>query len=229
MRILLIVKPTKWGENVKKFIEKNFSNSLVIIGDWGDPLPESIYNWEGDYIISYLSPWILPKRILQKAKIAAINFHPAPPQYPGIGCYNFAIYNDAREYGVTCHHMIEKVDSGNIISVSYFPIASDETIQTLKEKSMKYQLELFYEIMDIIVKGERLPSSSEKWERIAYTRKDFQELCKLRLNMSEEELTRRLKATYFSGARDYPNIEIGGKTYLLVDSDEFQELRNQKL
>ena len=36
---------------------------------------------------------------LKKAK-NAINFHPAPPKYPGSGCYNFAIYNKDKKIGM---------------------------------------------------------------------------------------------------------------------------------
>ncbi len=223
LKILLLIKPTSWGKLAKEFIEKKFPNNLVLTADWGDPKPKILFKWEGDYIISFLSPWILPQEILNKAKIAAINFHPAPPEYPGIGCYNFAIYNDDNEYGATCHHMLRKVDSGQIITVKRFPIESHETVLSLKEKTMNILMLLFYEIMDIIIKGKDLPISSENWHRDAYTRKDFQDLCRLSLQMPEEELVKRLKATYFAGARDYPNIEIGGKIYLLVDPKELKK------
>lgn len=223
MKLLVIMKPTSWGNIVKKFIEENFSDALILTGDWGDSISDSAYKWEGDYIISFLSPWILPKEILNKANIAAINFHPAPPKYPGIGCYNFAIYDGVNEYGVTCHYMIQKVDSGQILAVKRFPLYGNESVLTLNEKSMVYLTELFYEIMNKILNNEELPISDEKWLRTAYTRKEFQELCKLNLDMSKEELAKRLKATYFLGALDYPNIEIGGKKYLLVDPKELEK------
>ena len=227
MKLLIFMKPTIWGNIIRKFIEENFSDNLVLTGDWGEKLPKSIFNWEGDYIISFLSPWILPREILERAKRAAINFHPAPPKYPGIGGYNFAIYDAVKNYGVMCHHMAEKVDSGEIIAVKKFPIYGNETVVTLKEKTMVYLTELFYDIMDLILKNEELPQSSEHWHRAAYTRKEFQELCKLKLDMPEEELLKRLKATYFPGALDYPNINIGGRKYLLVDSEEINKLRNK--
>ena len=208
-------------------MEENFKKTTIITGDWGDPKPQSLYNWEGDYIVSFLSPWILPQEILDKAKKATINFHPAPPKYPGIGCYNFALYNDEKRYGVMCHHMLRKVDSGIIIGVKYFPLYGNETILSLKEKAMVHLTELFYEVMDIILSGKELPKSSENWEQDAYTRKEFQELCHISLNMGEDELKRRLRATYFPGALDYPNIKIGEKYYILVESQEFEELRKK--
>jgi methionyl-tRNA formyltransferase len=227
MKLLLLIKPTSWCNIVKKYVEKNISDNLVLTADWGDPKPDALYQWEGDYIISFLSPWILPQEILDNAKIAAINFHPGPPKYPGIGGYNFAIYDGVKEYGATCHHMLRKVDSGQIIAVKKFLMDEDESVESLKEKTMVALTDLFYEIIKKILNNEELPKTSEKWERMAYTRKDFQDLCKLDFDISEKEAAKRLKATYFPGALDYPNIEIAGKRYLLVNPEEFESLRKK--
>jgi len=225
MKILLLTKPTFWGNIVQNYIEENIKDSKILIGDWGIPMPQELFDWNGDYIISFLSPWILPEEVLNKTKIAALNFHPAPPKYPGIGCYNYAIYNNEKEYGVTCHYMSKKVDSGDIVAVKMFPLHGNESVLSLKEKSMTYMTKLFYEIMDFILNEKELPKSSEKWAREAYTRIEFQELCKMSLTMSKEELIKRIRATYFPGALDYPSIELGGKKYFLIDSKEFLEFR----
>ena len=54
------------------------------------------------------------------ARIAAINFHPGTPRYRGIGCINFALMENSKNYGSTCHLMNEKVDSGKILDVKFF-------------------------------------------------------------------------------------------------------------
>ena len=41
------------------FCLKEFSPVTSALGRWGDPLPAEARNWSGDYIISYLSRWIL--------------------------------------------------------------------------------------------------------------------------------------------------------------------------
>src|SRR5512143_1330310 len=99
------------------FCQKSFPSVSFCLGRWGDPLPPEIRAWKGDYIISYLSRWVVPAELLSRARKAAINFHPASPEYPGIGCNNFALYEDAKEYGATCHHMASTVDTGKIIAV----------------------------------------------------------------------------------------------------------------
>ncbi len=83
-----------------EFCQENFAQVSYSLGKWGDPLSDDIRRWEGDYIISFLSRWVVPEEILKHARKAAINFHPASPEYPGIGCNNFALYENAKEYGV---------------------------------------------------------------------------------------------------------------------------------
>ena len=123
MSILLFSKRRDdfYFQKAYDLIKLNYPDVLLVQGLPGEPFPKEYLSWQGDYIISYLCPWVLPDALLQNAKKAAINFHPGPPQYPGTGCTNFAIYHEVDEYGVTCHHMAPHVDSGNIIAVSRFP------------------------------------------------------------------------------------------------------------
>ncbi len=118
-----------------EFCQKNFAHVAFCLGKWGDPLPDEIRRWEGDTIISYLSRWVVPEELLNRAKKAAINFHPASPEYPGIGCNNFALYENAKEYGVTCHHMASKVDTGKIIAVKRFPVYPEDDVAALLKRT----------------------------------------------------------------------------------------------
>ena len=79
-----------------EIVQSNFKNVSVFLGEWNDKIPDQVKTWSGDFIISYLSRWVLQRSILRRAQIAAINFHPASPQYPGIGCNNFALYNNEK-------------------------------------------------------------------------------------------------------------------------------------
>ncbi len=76
------------------FLRQQLPETQFVLAVPGQKFPaESLKDWEGDYIISYLCPWVLPGWLLSRARVAAINFNPAPPQYPGTGCTNFALYN----------------------------------------------------------------------------------------------------------------------------------------
>jgi methionyl-tRNA formyltransferase len=209
-------------EKALRFCQRNFSDVTAYLGQWGDSLPEDIGYWEGKYIISYLSRWVIPEFLLKKAEVAAINFHPASPDYPGIGCNNFALYKKAKEYGVTCHHMASRVDTGSIIAIKRFPIFRTDSIATLLSRTYDYQLMLFYEIAGIILQGKKLPASQEKWTRKPFSRKEFNELTKITFDMSEEEIINRVRATIFDVWK--PTIELHGFVFELKAEPNTQPL-----
>ncbi len=183
-----------------EFIKLHCDDFEIFLGKSGDSFPEKLLNWKGDYIISYLSPWIIPKTILEIANRDCINFHPGSPEYPGIGCTNFAIYNEEDSFAVTCHHMKPKVDTGQIISVKRIQIYKTDTVFSLTQKCYGFILVLFYEIMDLILNDKRLPESKEIWTRKPYTRKELNALCRITPEMSNKEMLRRIKAVTFPNA-----------------------------
>ncbi|MBI3547905.1 MAG: hypothetical protein HY078_02515 [Elusimicrobia bacterium] len=197
---------------------RNFSEVTGYLGVWGQPLSEEVLAWEGDYIISYLSRWVVPERLLKSARKAAINFHPASPDYPGIGCNNFALYEDAKEYGVTCHHMAARVDTGSIVAVERFPVAPEDTVASILARTYDVQLSLFLKIMDALRETGELPASSEKWTRRPFTRQEFNELRKIRPDMSREEIVKRIRATNFGAWKPY--IELQGFVFELKTGKE---------
>jgi methionyl-tRNA formyltransferase len=170
---------------------------------WGDPLPDIARNWQGDYIISYLSRWVVPTFLLERARLASFNFHPASPEYPGIGCNNFALYEDAKEYGVTCHHMAQKVDTGDIIAVRRFPVYPQDGVAELLQRTYEHQIALFFEILGMLAEGKELPISDEKWTRPPFTRVQFNELFVVTPEMDEAEITRRIRAISYKHWQPY--------------------------
>jgi methionyl-tRNA formyltransferase len=216
MKTLLLTKRNKWCKTIQGFMREKVPETIIYGGEVGDPLPD--IDWKGDYLISFLSPWIIPKKWLDKTKFA-INFHPAPPEYPGLACYNYAIYNQEREFGVNCHYMLPKIDSGKIIQVNRFPIKDNESVDSLRTKSRDKLIDLFYELSDCIISGRDFPSSNETWGK-PYTRKDLLKLCRITPEMSNEEVRRRIRATYLPGAKDGPYIELFGNKFSLDSKKE---------
>lgn len=198
LRVLFIGKAENFYAKVAAdFIQLHFENPQIVFSKRSAPFPEELYEWEGDLLISYLAQWIIPKSLLTNASLAAINLHPGPPDYPGIGCTNFAIYNREKEFGITCHHMMAKVDSGSVIAVRRFPIFEADTVYSLTQRCYIEILHLFCELMSGLLQRQNFPASKESWTRKPYKRKDLDELCELRPDMSEEEVQRRIKATTY--------------------------------
>ena len=203
-------------ERAKEFLESRFPNCRAVLGKRGEPFPRDVAAGEPAYLISYLSPWIIPAQVLANVGRAAINFHPGPPQYPGIGCTNFAIYNEESVFGVTCHHMAPKVDTGPIIAVRRFRLFEDDSVFDLTQRCYAHILVLFYDIVALLADGSDLPDAGETWTREAYRRVELEELCRIVPEMTRDEVLRRIRATTFPGAPG-ATVEIGGVRFVQQD------------
>lgn len=186
------------------YVTLQASDVEVHRGRRGEAFPQ-IQGQSFDYLISYLCPWVVPAQWLQQVRVAAINFHPGPPEYPGIGCTNFALYEGAASYGVTCHHMELTVDTGPIIRIIRFPLYQTDTVLSLTRRCYAAINWLFYEIFDLILAGQPLPQSAEHWTRKPFRRADLDALCHLAPEMDDEEIRRRIRATTFPG---YPGASF---------------------
>jgi methionyl-tRNA formyltransferase len=205
MKILFLSKKNDiYAEQALAYLKNNVDSVDVFWGTWGDLLPKEIKSWRGDIIISYLSRWILSAEILTRASMYSINFHPAPPEYPGIGGYNFALYNLDKVYGVTCHLMNEKVDSGKIIRVVRFPIQDNDNVKSLIEKTYVHMLNLFKEFVDSLSSNDFLITDDvETWNTKKFKRTDLDNLSIIRIDMSIKEIERRIKATLYGDFKPY--------------------------
>jgi len=224
MTVLFLAKHKPFAEDAAELISLHIPESEIIFGRIEDAFPVHLLNKEFDYVISYISPWIVPKGVFDNTKIAAINFHPGPPEYPGIGCTNFAIYNGEKEFGITVHHMKEKVDSGDIITVKRFPVFNNDTVYSLTKRCYAYIYIAFVEMFSLILDNKSLPLSNEQWKRTPFTRRELNELCRITKDLPEDEIKRRIKAT------SYPQmpgafIELGG-TRFLADTFSNKESKN---
>lgn len=169
----------------------------------GESLPKEIEKWVGDFIFCFRSLFVLPKFLIDQAKIAAINFHPGPVEYPGSGCINFALYDDVKEYGVTAHIMNEKVDNGAILECRRFPVLTSDSVDSLLSRTHLELTDLFLDVVtDLILDGKIALdkkvnlSIHEKWRGAATRFADFEMLQKVPVDVSEEELKKIIRATY---------------------------------
>lgn len=197
-----------------------FDVSFVKSSGRSEKLPQDVLNWQGDYILCFRSLFILPKAVIDQANIAAVNFHPAPPEYPGSGCINFALYDNAHEYGVTAHLMNEKVDNGAILEVRRFPVSPSDDLPTVLAQTHSELLALCSDFAnEISEKGEALiaekmkASEHEKWNGKARLMKEMEALKTISPDVSEEELKRVIRATYIEGYP--PKIELHGFQFYL--------------
>ena len=189
----------------------------------GETFPKDLQRWNGDYIICFRSLFILPNSLLKKARIAAINFHPAPPEYPGSGCINFALYDEVDTYGVTAHLMNEKVDNGAILEVRRFPVNKYDNLSEVLERTHR---ELYHLCSDfvtaLVAEGEsyvpiKVAECKEvSWGGKARLLKELEKLQTIDINTEKSELEKIIRATYIEGFP--PKVILHGyKFYLNLD------------
>jgi methionyl-tRNA formyltransferase len=212
MEVLFIGKKNDPNAKIaSEYLKQIFPKAEIVFGVRGEKFPEDLPWWKGDYIFSYLSPWIIPNSLLERAEKGAINWHPGPPEYPGIGCTNFAIYNNEKEFGITCHYMLSKVDTGKIIETERFAILENDTVYSITQKCYSLILNSFYRLVEKVSSGEPLPISDEDWKRKPFTRKELDLLSEIKPDMTKDEIEKRIKATTYD--KPWAFVEIKGKKF----------------
>lgn len=147
-----------------------------------------------DYLFSFRSHLILDLKILNKINIAAINFHPGPPNYRGIGCANFALLKQEKKYGVTCHLIDKKIDFGQILNVKNFLIKKNDNIETLLSKTHKEMYNQFLDIFKKLMSKKNylndIIKSKKKidWSKKLYMKKDMENLYMIKKYVSKKKL-----------------------------------------
>ena len=173
-----------------------------------------------DFIFCFRSKYILKIKNLKKAKFATINFHPGPPKYRGTGCANYALFDNAKKYGVTSHLITSnKIDEGKIIDVVEFKIKKKENILSLLNTTNKY---LYKQAIKIIEKLRQNPQILEilvkkfnkfKWSRKIKKRKYLDKFYKIDIKSSKKNFDKKIRCTYTNKFKPY--IVLHGKTFIM--------------
>lgn len=112
---------------------------------------EWLKSLELDYIIGIHYPYIIPKALLELPKIGFLNLHPAYlPFNKGWHTPSWAIL-DKTPYGATLHFMAESLDAGDIIHQKKLEVKSFDTANTLYQKVLKLEEQVFEEALDDLI------------------------------------------------------------------------------
>ena len=214
-KVLLLTRSRdRNSDSIVAFCRQHF-NVTHFSTDWDRmPPPEDVEMmmlWRGEYLLNYLSPWKVPQALLSHADMA-LNFHPGSPEYPGIGCVNWALYDNATSYGVTCHQMTDHLDDGPIFMVDRFPIYANDTVDSLLTRADDHIRVLFYEIVECLSTGRTLLISSARWGHRS-TRQNLDDLATITVDMDEFEIARRIRATSYPRRGWQPRLVFRGHVF----------------
>ncbi|MGA7810161.1 formyltransferase family protein [Bradyrhizobium sp.] len=165
-------------------------------------------------LLAFSTPVIVPSDLLGALGFGAYNFHPGPPQYPGWAPAHFALYEGATEFGTTLHVMADRVDAGPIIEATRFPIPADITVLGLEGLAYAHMARLFWKFAKALTTdAEPLPTQPLQWGPKKSSRRAYQAICNIPLDISKEDLERRMRvfgADHFGVA---PTINLHGVTF----------------
>jgi len=211
-------------ECLKHLKDLEFNVKVIWSSNKNEKLPENIKNIVVDYILCYRSYFILPKFLIESPKFYSINFHPGPPEFPGSGGINFALYNNNKNFGVTVHLMKEKVDSGKILSTKIYPILENDDLYKLLDRTHNILFSLFIQFTTNLRKFGRdyiekslIENQDERWGNLKRTFKDIDNYQLIEKDIDEVELKNRIRGFNFI---NYPiELKLHGRTFILKDDD----------
>lgn len=184
----------------------------------GEKLNSKFLKKSYDYVFCFRSYLILKENFIKKIKIAAVNFHPGPPNYRGTGCLNYALYDRSQYYGCTAHLINDKIDSGNIIDVHKFKIYKKDTLQKILDKTHK---KLFYQASSLIkglIKNNNLNQLIKENKHILWSGKirnlnELDNFYEIKLDSSKREFENKIRSTYTKKFKPY--LRLHGKKFIL--------------
>jgi methionyl-tRNA formyltransferase len=168
-------------------------------------------------LIAFVTPEIVSKSILTRLGYGALNFHPGSPSYPGWAPSHFALYERATEFGATVHVMVEQVDAGPIVEVALFPIPADISVLGLEGLAYAHLAQLFWRMAKSLATDPKPPPPLPvKWGSRKYSRRAYRAICDIPLDISKDELHRRLRVFGDNHFGICPTINLHGIEFRAV-------------
>jgi len=172
-------------------------------------------------LIAFVTPVVVPARILDALGFGAYNFHPGPPQYPGWVPSHFAIYDRATTFGATAHVMIDRVDAGPIVGLEIFPIPPNTKPSGLEAMAFSRLARLFWRMAKMLsTQSEPMPELPIQWSGPKSTRSLYAAMCDIPIDISRDDLDRRIDVFGVGHFGVSPTITLHGHRFRYVVPDE---------
>lgn len=169
-------------------------------------------------LIAFVTSVVVPARILNSLGFGAYNFHPGPPHYPGWVPAHFAAYDRAVTFGATVHVMIEQVDAGPIVAVELFPVPPNTSALDLEALAFRQLARLFWQLAKVLAtQCEPIQELSIQWSGRKSTRRLYTEMCDIPVDISKEELARRIEVFGPGHFGIFPTIRFHGHQFRYVE------------
>lgn len=169
----------------------------------------------GARLIAYATDQIAPARLLDRCGAGAYNFHPGPPEYPGVDPAALAVLDGAPRFGATAHEMTARVDDGPIIGVTLFDVAPGAGWEAVAGQATHALARLFIHLAPSLCAPARPPRLALSWGDRRSTKAGLAGLRRIDPTIGGEELERRRRALHRA---DAPlTMVLHGRVFALSD------------
>lgn len=174
-----------------------------------------------DYIFSIVNSVVLREGIINKARIAVINYHDSLlPENAGLFASNWAILKGSSQHGITWHKVLPKLDAGDILVQKSFEINKEETASVVNLRSYESAIQAFGELILGLKSGGLTVKSQNLTQRSYNNRfKRPNGICWVDFNHTAEDIYKLCKAcdmgSYVYNEFGLPRLVINNQLYIL--------------
>ncbi|MBI0032591.1 methionyl-tRNA formyltransferase [Lactobacillus sp. M0396] len=170
-----------------------------------------LINMHADLIITAAYGQFLPSKLLQSAKIAAVNVHGSLlPKYRGGAPIQYALINGDKQTGVTIMEMVKQMDAGDIYSQKTIDIQKEDNAGTLFEKLSLLGRDLLLQTLPQIIANPQKKVSQDE-DKVVFSPN---------INKGQEQIKLNMTATEANNLIRGLNPDPGA--YLLIDGKRFK-------
>lgn len=160
----------------------------------GSPEMQEIIELQPDLIVTAAFGQFLPTKLIQAAKIGAINVHGSLlPKYRGGAPVQYAIMNGDDKTGVTIIYMVKQMDAGAMLAQKEMPIGPKDDTASIFEKMSLLGRDTLLEMLPHLIAGEIKPVEQDESKVVfSPTIKPAEE--SLSLELTAKELDWKIRA-----------------------------------
>lgn len=164
-----------------------------------------------DLVITAAYGQFLPTKLLQSAKIAAVNVHGSLlPKYRGGAPIQYALINGDQKTGVTIMEMVKQMDAGDIYAQEAIDIDENDTAGTLFEKLSLLGRDLLLKTLPQIIANPENKKAQDT-SKVVFSPN---------ISKKQEQITLNMTAAAANNLIRGLNPDPGA--YLLVDNKRFK-------
>lgn len=152
-------------------------------------------NAERARLLSFLTDIIVPRHILRRLGPVPYNVHPGSPEYPGAHGINFAIWEGARQFGVTAHEMTAAVDTGAIVLTDRFDLPCNADALNFGDKVYARAVKVMDKVIRHCVESDSpMPLAEQRWSPRQCTKRRLNKLVDAAPTLLPQDFSRLKRA-----------------------------------